>query len=226
MLTTIEPCKIPEMNGNKALSTLLKKAEAGDRNALALAVDLHREKLCRALKASLDWRILKREDPEDLFQLAHLQAQKRWPEYLKKQDCPFFVWLYGLVRQVRFDTLGRNTREKRSIYKEEGLARCFDPQSSLSLLTISRVVIRDPRPTPLSEQEQQERAALVRGAILKLRPVFREVLVLLYFTGFKGTEAAQIIGISDELLRKRHERALGDLEKHLKALKPRGSKLA
>ena len=117
--------------------------------------------------------------------------------------------------------------------------RRYDPERSslasyLSLLTRSRAIDRlrakstqrkylnqwqqhapPAEPSPMEHASQQERRALVRGALTRLTPQQRQVLELSYYQGQSQTEIARQLGVPLGTVKSWARRGLLKLRSHL-----------
>src|ERR1051325_3138498 len=75
------------------LPALLERAAAQDPVAMGELFELHRDRLRRLVNLRMDHRLQGRLDPSDVLQEAFLEYASSLPEYAKKPDAPFYVWL-------------------------------------------------------------------------------------------------------------------------------------
>ena len=189
---------------------LLRKAEAGDQQALAELFNRHRDRLRQMVSLRLDRRLQGRIDPSDVLQEAYLDLAKRLPEYRQKPTMPFFLWLRFLTGQKLIDLHRHHLGAKmRDAGQEVSLYRGALPQaSSVSLAnqllgrltSASRAAIR---------AETQLR---VQEALNGMEALDREVLTLRHFEMLSNEETAQVLGISKSAASNRYIRALKRLK--------------
>src|SRR3989442_2580689 len=91
------------MNMTSEPDDLLRRATAGDGQALGELFDCYRERLRRMVRLRLDRRLYGRIDPSDVLQEAFLDISRRFPEYAGAANVPFFLWLRGLTGQRLID---------------------------------------------------------------------------------------------------------------------------
>src|SRR5579871_2705088 len=82
---------------------LLRRAAAGDERALGALFTLYRERLKRMVRLRLDRRLGGRIDPSDVLQEAYIEAHKRFDDWVRNQDVPFFLWLRLVTGQKLTD---------------------------------------------------------------------------------------------------------------------------
>ena len=90
------------------------------------------------------------------------------------QKCKFKTWLYTIARNIAVDHARRKAR-----YVEITYADCPDIVNEEA--NLEQAYIR------------QERSILLRRAIQKLKPEYRQILWLIYFEEFSNREAAVIM---------------------------------
>jgi RNA polymerase sigma-70 factor (ECF subfamily) len=180
---------------------LLEQAAAGDRDARDRLLERHRPYLCRLVELRLDPRLRARVDPSDVVQEAHMEANRRLADYLKKRPLPFRLWL----RQLAYDRLlmlhRRHVRAaRRTVQRDEALPE----QSSLQLAG----AFLAGGSTPSQRLVQREFAERVRAAVAQLAEADREVLVLRKLEGLSNQETAQVLGIDPATASRRFGRAV------------------
>src|SRR5262249_27435060 len=72
---------------------LLRRARAGDEQALAALFTYYRERLRRLIHLRLDRRLSGRVDASDVLQETYLEVHKRFPEYARGESLPFYLSL-------------------------------------------------------------------------------------------------------------------------------------
>jgi RNA polymerase sigma-70 factor (ECF subfamily) len=185
---------------------LLRAAQSGDEDALAVLVERHRERLERMVRLRMDRRLQGRVDPADVVQDAYLAVRGKFAQYSADARLPFFLWLRLEVGQKLVDAhrfhLGTKMRDAG---QEVSLHRGALPQvSSLSLAehllgkltTASHAAMR------------VELKLRVQEALNSMDPNDREVLVLRHFEELNNGEAAQVLGIKPSAAVNRYVRAL------------------
>src|SRR6516162_6479331 len=82
---------------------VLRRATAGDQEALAQVFAQYRERLRQMVRLRLDRRLQGRLDPSDVLQDAYLDFSRRLPEYARDPAMPFYLWLRFLTGQRLID---------------------------------------------------------------------------------------------------------------------------
>src|SRR5262249_3449840 len=109
----------------------LRRAQAGDQEALAELFAHYRNRLRQMGRLRLDRRLYGRLDPSDVLQEAYLDLARRFPEYVAKPTLPFFLWLRWLTGQRLIDLHRQHLGAKmRDASQEVSLYRGALPQAS------------------------------------------------------------------------------------------------
>ena len=187
---------------------LLRKARAGDREAVEELFTRHRPYLRRLVEVRLDPQLRPRVDASDVVQEAQLEAARRLECYLQGPALPFRLWL----RQLAYERLLMLRRfhlgaARRSLGREVAL-----PDRSAQLLARQLLAAGS---TPSQRLDRQELPRRVHRAVAKLPAIDREVLVMRTFEELSYDEVAAILGVDPATARKRHGRALLRLHKAL-----------
>ncbi len=90
----------PEATRHPVLpSELLRRAGAGDSQALNDLFAHYRDRLRWMVRLRLNRRLQGRVDPSDVIQEAYLEISKNLPDYLRDPKMPFFLWLRYITGQ-------------------------------------------------------------------------------------------------------------------------------
>jgi RNA polymerase sigma-70 factor (ECF subfamily) len=195
---------------------LLRRAAAGDPQALADLFGQYRERLWRMVHLRLDRRLQGRLDPEDVLQEAYLVLVKRFPEYAASPPMPFFLWLRQLTGQKLIDLHRQHLGAKmRDAGQEVSLYRGALPQASSQSLAAQLLG----RLTSASQAAMRAETQLrVQEALNSMDPLDREVLTLRNFEMLTNEETAAVLGVKKSAASKRHIQALKRLKEMLAGL--------
>jgi RNA polymerase sigma-70 factor (ECF subfamily) len=194
-------------------SELMRRAGAGDRQALGELFARDRERLRLMVLLRLDHRLRGRIDPSDVLQETFLEALQRFDDYAAESRMPFFLWLRFLTAQ-RLVTIHRQHLDvqARAAGREVSLYRGDMPEAGSEMLA-AQLVGRHSTPSQAAlraEAQQQLQQALDR-----MDPMDREVLVLRHFEQLTNNEVAQVLGLNEPTARQRYSRALWRLKEIL-----------
>jgi RNA polymerase sigma-70 factor (ECF subfamily) len=191
---------------------LIRRARAGDADALNGLFTRHRDRLRRMVEMRLDRRLQGRIDASDVIQDAYLEVAQRLDEYLTDPKLPLFLWLRLVVgeRLMKLHRQHLGTR-MRDAGREVSLFRSAMPAASSAALA-ARLLGKQTSPTQAAVRA--ERMLRLQDALNALDPIDREILSLRHFEELTRAEAANALAIDESAAAKRYVRAL----KRLKAV--------
>ena len=192
---------------------LLRRAGAGDPNALAELFARYRDRLRRMVRLRLDRRLQGRVDPSDVLQEAQVEIIRRAAAYAADPRLPPFLWI-RLITGQRLMALHRRHlgARMRSAGQEIALHRGPIPQAtsaSLAEMLLGRLT------SPTQAAHRAEVRLLLQEALNGMDPVDREVLTLRHFEELSNAEVAQVLGLSKTAASNRYIRALERLRETL-----------
>ena len=162
-----------EANPLRDLDELIAAARGGDRGALnCLLTDARPRLLVVALRGVRD-----RDDAEDVVQEALMKVCRSVTRF--EGRAAFSTWLHRIVVNAALDRLRRHqSRIDRVVDDDE---RDLVPADNFDELTPERVA------------ESRETSAVVRGALARLSPAHRDVIVLREFEGESYRDLARLV---------------------------------
>jgi RNA polymerase sigma-70 factor (ECF subfamily) len=195
---------------------LLRRAKAGDEQALAALFTHYRARLKRLIHLRLDRRLSGRVDASDVLQEAYLEVHKRFAEYAREAPLPFYLWLRLVTGQKLTDvhrqhlgTQMRDAGQEVSLYRgalPQATSLALAAQLLGKLTSASRAAIR------------AEHKLLVQEALNSMDPLDREVLVLRHFEHLSNDETALVLGVKKATASQRYIRALRRLKDILSSI--------
>jgi RNA polymerase sigma-70 factor (ECF subfamily) len=195
---------------------LLRRAKAGDQQALGLLFARYRDRLRKLVALRLDRRLSGRIDTSDVLQDAYLDVARRFPEYAADPAVPFYLWLRALTGQRLVDLHRRHLgAEMRDAGREVSLYRGALPAASSASLA-QHLLAGLTSPTEAAVREEMR--LRLQEALNSMEPIDREVVVLRHFEELSNAEAAEVLGIAPAAASKRYIRALRRLRAILDAV--------
>lgn len=184
---------------------LLERAAAGDADARAQLLDLHRHRLRQAVAYRIDRRLAARLDASDVVQEALAEAAAKLSDYLRDRPMPFYPWLRHLAWSRLIDLHRRHViAQRRTVTREEHASPALPDESAFELA--GRLVARDTSPSHGVLRDELQRR--VQSALQEIGPRDREVLVLRHLEHLSTAEIADVLGITVGAVKVRHLRAL------------------
>jgi RNA polymerase sigma-70 factor (ECF subfamily) len=191
---------------------LLRRAAAGECEALRVLLDRHRARLRRMVAVRLDRRLAARVDPSDVVQEALADAYQHLDDYLRHRPLPFYPWLRQIAWERLVDLHRRHIdARRRSVAREEAPEMELPDESADAL--VDRLVASGTSPSRRLIRE--ELRGRVQAALAALAARDREVLVMRYLEQLTAGEIADVLGIVEGAVRMRLVRALERLRGHL-----------
>jgi RNA polymerase sigma-70 factor (ECF subfamily) len=195
---------------------LLRRAGAGDRQALGELLARHQDRLRLMVRLRLDRRLQGRIDPSDVIQEAYLEAAERFPDYARDQPMPFFLWLRFLTAQKLLVQHRHHLGAKaRDAAREVSLYRGALPEASSAVLAAQLV---GHRTTPSQVAIRAEMQLRLQEALNSMNAIDREVLALRHFDQLINAETARVLGLRESAASQRYARALLRLKDILTSL--------
>jgi RNA polymerase sigma-70 factor (ECF subfamily) len=185
---------------------LLRRAQAGDSQALGELFERYRERLRRMVRLRLDRRLYGRIDASDVLQEAYVDLSKRFPEYAANPVVPFYLWLRSLTGQ-KLVTLHRQHMgtHMRDASQEVSLYRGALPEASSQSLA-NQLLGRLTSPSQAAMRAEMQ--IRLQEILNSMDPLDREVLVLRHFEELSNSETADLLGLHKSAASKRYRRAL------------------
>jgi RNA polymerase sigma-70 factor (ECF subfamily) len=189
---------------------LLRRAAAGDQQAVNDLFALHRDRLRAMVRLRLNPRLRGRVDPSDVLQDAFLEVGKHFAEYARDPKLPFFLWLRHITGQKLIMAHRRHLgAQARDADREVSLYRGALPQASSASLAAQLLG----RFTSASEAVvRAELQVRVQEALNGMDPLDREVLALRHFELLTNAEVAAVLGVKKSAASNRYVRALERLK--------------
>lgn len=187
------PDEQPDEEARAAELALVRALRARQRGAFDRLYGLHHDRI---------WAFLlrltgRRDEAADLFQETWLAAA-RHAEHLEEQS-RLLPWLYTIARNKH-----RNARRFLLFDLRKRELSALEPEPE-------RMGLDD-------ELEARERAAVLQRAFYDLPDASREVLLLVTIDGMTSADAAGVLGLKEEAVRKRLSRARAELSDAMKRL--------
>jgi RNA polymerase sigma-70 factor (ECF subfamily) len=193
---------------------LLAAARRGDREAVGNLLALYRNYLHLLARTQIDLHVQGRADPSDLVQETMLEAFRDFAQFRGRTEAELLGWL----RRMLVHNLGRLVEihlraQKRSVRREVSLQRRLDDLETSSARVDAALVSQG---TSVSGRaEQRERAALLADQLSRLKPEYREVIVLRNLEGLSFEEVARRMRRTSGAVRMLWLRALDHLKQLL-----------
>jgi RNA polymerase sigma-70 factor (ECF subfamily) len=165
---------------------------AGEPHLFEILMRRHNERVYRAARA-----ILRDErEAEDVMQEAYVNAYAHLSQFDGRAK--FSTWL---TKIAVYEALGRARRQGRYELMEESSLETFMPGTS--------------SPDPERQAFGRELGALIESAVDNLGDGYREVFMLRQVEGMSTAETAEVLGVSEDVVKTRFSRARHALQRDL-----------
>jgi RNA polymerase sigma-70 factor (ECF subfamily) len=145
-----------------------------------------------------------------VLQDTFLEATQRLPDYLRRPDMPFYLWLRFLAGQRLLIAHRRHLgTHQRDAAREVSLYRGAMPEASSAALA-ARLLGREGRPSEIAVRAEMK--LRLQEALNQMDPLDREVLALRHFEQLSNAETATLLQVQEAAASKRYIRALKKLK--------------
>jgi RNA polymerase sigma-70 factor (ECF subfamily) len=167
---------------------LAARAQAGDRQAFALLVRRHQQRVFRFVLRMLG----SRDEAMDLTQDTFLKAWNALPDW--RPEARFATWLFQIARNATLDALRRRQLVE-FVPLDDGTSDAADHDPS------------DAAPPPDVQVADRQRIGLLERALAALPAEQREILLLRELEDMSYAEIATTLGINEGTVKSRLARA-------------------
>jgi RNA polymerase sigma-70 factor, ECF subfamily len=192
--------------------SLLRRARAGDTEALGGLLALYRDYLKLLAKLQIDGRLRRKLDASDVVQDALLMAHRNFGQFRGTSEYELLAWLRQILATSMAVVMRHyfGTKQRRMDLERE-LSRELDDASRV--LNVQLVQ----KSTPSSAAMEREEGVVLANALARLPKHYREVLVLRHLEGLSMAEVAERMGRSIDSVKKVWSRGLIRLRSELEA---------
>jgi RNA polymerase sigma-70 factor (ECF subfamily) len=186
---------------------LLDRARQGDDALRGALLERYRPYLALLARVEIGQRLQSKVDASDVVQETFLEAHRHFDRFEGATEAQLLRWLRSILAGTLANTLRRYLGTRgRDIRLEQGL----DAGLERSSCALAGGLIAA-QSSPSQQATRREQAALLAGALDRLPPDYREVLVLRHLEGLTFPEVARRMARSEDSVQKLWLRALGRL---------------
>jgi RNA polymerase sigma-70 factor (ECF subfamily) len=178
------------------------------------ALQRHRERLVRFVRARLDRRLQGRIDASDVVQEACAEAFQRRAEYDRDRSVPFYVWLRFLTAQ----RLALAYRRHLGTHQRDAGRDVPWPHQGDASADMLADHFAASQTSPSGTAAKAEWRDRLRAALEAMPATDREMLALRHFEQLSNGEAAAVTGLTPSAASHRYARALIRLKAVLQEL--------
>jgi RNA polymerase sigma-70 factor (ECF subfamily) len=190
---------------------LLDRARQGEGEALGQLLQAYRNYLIVLATMQLDGRLRRRLNPSDLVQEALLAAHRDFHQFRGCSAPEFSAWMRKILIHCLHHAVEMHIRAKaRDIRCEISLDQAHSTLDRSGLSPAN--LLADPGPSPSAPALQRENALDFANRLGKLRPQYRDVIVLRGLQGLPFDEVAERMGRKPGAVRMLWLRAIEKLQ--------------
>ena len=185
---------------------LLRRARAGDGQALGHLITLYRPRIFRMLLASID-----RQTAEDVIQETDLAVVAGLTHFKGKTASDFFAWYGGIAHRKRADALRRKYRDRQEDHEGPASPRLSGADEG-----------PEPRPPDVEDDGQhasidsmieEEQAMKLQSLLARLDRIDRCIVVRRAIDAERLRVIAEEVSLSISTVAERYHKALEKLER-------------
>ncbi len=168
---------------------LLDKAKNGEKESLGQLLQLYQNYLTILAATQLDRKLRQRMNPSDLVQETMLAAHCDFIKFRGSTEREFLVWLRQILINCLHHAVDAHVKAKmRNVRREVSVERA-NAALDRSAAGFAQV-LEDRGPSPSTSLQEHERAVAFADQLAKLRPQYRDVIVLRNLQGLSFEEVA------------------------------------
>ncbi|CAD77180.1 MAG TPA: RNA polymerase factor sigma-70 [Rhodopirellula baltica] len=169
---------------------LLDHARDGDRDALGRLLQWYTNYLTILASTQLDRRLRKRVNPSDIVQEAMLEAHQDFGDFRGTSQGELLCWLRTILIHTLHRSFKRHVQvQKRDIRREVSLEAVSNRLEESACNWAG--ILAGNEPSPSAPMRAREGAVELSNQLSKLKPHYREVIVLRVLQGLSFDEIAE-----------------------------------
>jgi len=192
---------------NYKIQRLVALAKAGDESALERLCRVYGERVLRIIRMRMGPELRTKLQSIDLVQDAFISALRSLENFTYENEGDFLRWISKIAENRIRDNLDKFHADKRDIRREIPLNNYRQPNQDS--------VVRNYEPMTSTTQSmiisKQEDLDKLEKAIDRLKPEYKEVIILTKIEGLSYKEAAEQLGKSPDAVRMILSRAMAAL---------------
>ncbi len=207
---------------------LVRRAQAGDREALERVLSRYYDRVRRAVSIRMGPRVRSWTDSVDIMTRTFLKALEKFDTFEVRDESSLLRWLVTIAEGMICDAADERNAQKRDPDRERSM------DSTTPSGTAKFAPLSDPATTIMSQVGRNEDRELVDLAIQRLEPADRDLLVQFYYLDATFEEIAEGLELASpkdeparrlkaaDVVRKRTAAARARLAAQLLALRGKG----
>ncbi|WP_254509281.1 sigma-70 family RNA polymerase sigma factor [Anatilimnocola floriformis] len=177
-------------NADDSVTNLLAKAREGGGDSLGNLLQLYRNYLTVLATTQISPMLRRRMAPSDLVQETMLAAQANFVQFQGGSERELLGWLRQILINSLHDALEMHLQAKKRDMRREISIEQVSAALDQSVMNFANVLAA-PGPSPSAQIRQRERSVLLANQLAKLKPDYRDVIVLRNLQGLPFEEVAE-----------------------------------
>ena len=171
------------------IAQLLDEARRGDPAPLGTLLELYRNYLTILATAHFHRQLNRRLNPSDLVQETMLAAHRDFEQFRGGSEREFLAWLRQILIHCLHRAIEVHVKAKKRDLRCEVSIEQVNAALDCSAVDFANV-LADPGPSPSAAARQQECSVALANQLARLKPDYREVIVLRNLQGLSFDEIA------------------------------------
>jgi RNA polymerase sigma-70 factor, ECF subfamily len=178
-------------NGSISCSVdcLLEEARQGEPEVFGDLLQLYRNYLTILASTQLDRRLRRRMNPSDLVQETMLAAHRDFDKFRGSSEREFLAWLRQILINCLHHAIETHVKAKMRDIRREISIEQVNAALDRTAVNLGNV-LADGGPSPSAPARQRERVVALADQLARLRPQYRDVIVLRNLQGLSFEEIA------------------------------------
>ena len=172
------------------IERLLDEARQGETEPLGQLLQLYRNYLTVLATTQLDHRLRRRLSPSDLVQETMLAANCDFGGFRGTSERELLAWLRQILINCLHHAIETHVKAKMRDIRREISVEQVSQALDRSVIDFAHV-LADQGPSPSARMQHRERAVALADQLAKLRPQYRDVIVLRNLQGLSFEEVAE-----------------------------------
>jgi RNA polymerase sigma-70 factor (ECF subfamily) len=179
----------PSIDSDDSLAKLLADARDQGGAPLGTLLQLYRNYLTVLATTQISPLLRRRLAPSDLVQETMLAAQESFPQFNGGSERELLGWLRQILINSLHDAMETHLQAKKRDMRREVSIEQVSAALDQSVLNFANV-LASRGPSPSAAVRQRERSVLLANQLAKLKPDYRDVIVLRNLQGLPFEEVA------------------------------------
>jgi RNA polymerase sigma-70 factor, ECF subfamily len=179
-----------EQSGRVGVKGLLDRARHGDSEPRGQLLQLYRNYLTILATTQLDHRLRRRMSASDLVQETMLAAHQDFSRFRGASERELLAWLRQILINCLHHAIETHFKAKMRDVRRETSVEQVSAALDRSVVSFAQV-LADHGPSPSAPMRERERAVAFADQLAKLRPQYRDVIVLRNLQGLSFEEVAE-----------------------------------